>query len=170
MIKLDSTSLLRRSLAEPAPRELITTIAEKSRVIPISHARHMRGWHPVRPNHSQVPFESRLEAKFISEVAQFPQFRAIRSQPITALYTYDGRQGRYTPDFLLELSSVPTSLADLGFGKRTYVEIKPFTRALKDKDRLARKFSALRQATGLPVILVTDLDLRELALVLRHEA
>lgn len=170
MIMLSTSSDLRRSLAEPVSTAFNYKLSDKPRVIPISHARHMRGVHPVRFDHPAVPFESRLESQFISYLASLREFRSIRSQPITVNFVGETNAKRYTPDFLVELSSVPNELARLGFAKRTYVEIKPLARALHDKGRLMRKFSVLHQATGLPVTLVTDVDLRELFREVRHGA
>lgn len=166
-----TTKLLRASLDEPRNGPLFNSRpAECSRVIPVSHASHMRGWHPVRPGHPQVAFESRLESRLISALAHFPELRSIRSQPVTVLYHDGEMQRRYTPDFVVELAQVPLALRLLDFDRLTYVEVKPFEKALRQKERLASKFQALRQMTKQSVTLVTELDITELLQEADHAA
>lgn len=166
-----TTKLLRESLNDPLSSAITQSRpAPDRRVIPISHASHMRGWHPVRPGHPQVGFESRLESRLISALALFQELKGIRSQPVTVLYEDGGARRRYTPDFFVELSRVPLSLRLLGFQRLTYVEVKPLEKALRQKDRLASKFNALRQITQQTVTLVTDRDIAELLREVLHAA
>src|SRR3546814_11425382 len=64
----------------------------------------------------------------------------------------------------------PAELVRLGFGLRTYVEVKPFKYALRAEDRLVLKFAALCFARGCPVSLVTDWDLSPAIQGVQHVA
>lgn len=137
----------------------IQRILYDQRRVPLSYGRHMTGVHPARPDIGPVEFESQLEARAISLLARFTELAGLRSQPLTLVYRSRGSMLRYTPDFHVSLIRVPDELAVLGFERETYVEVKPWRRAAAQETLLARKFSALRQATGLPVVLLTDLDI-----------
>jgi hypothetical protein len=128
------------------------------RVIPISRGHHVRGRHPIRSNHPAVPFESALECSFLSAIAPLPCLLRVVSQPVTVFYSDHGRNRHYTPDFLLELSQVPDSLARLGFGIRTMVEVKPLELAQKFESDLVTRLRVLRCATFSSVSLVTKAD------------
>lgn len=137
----------------------ITRIDWGRRVIPPSRSTHVRGWHPVRPGHAAVPFESRLESKLISRLASYPELVRIRSQPVTIEYRHGERLTKYTPDFLVELESVPEELKALGFEEETFVEVKPLVRSLKVEHVLSRQFLALRAALTRRITLITDWDM-----------
>ena len=156
---MSSMNELRERLAAPQSPVIIEGILPEARRIPLSYGRHMPGWHPVRRCHPPVPVESRLEARVVSTLADVADVQKIQAQPVTIVYRLDGRIHRYTPDFLITLTQIPEPLEKLGFGKQTYLEVKPQRRALQAEHRLRHKFAALRQATGLPVVLVTDWDL-----------
>lgn len=152
---------LRKRLITDLPYEIqVEDIAWQRRVIPLSRSSHVRGWHPVRPDHPPVPFESKIEARLISDLASFPELVRIQAQPVTVFYRYTGRGYRYTPDFLVTLSSVPHELAALGFGLETFVEVKPLRHAVNSELKLSRQFKVLRQALQHQVVLVTDWDLK----------
>ena len=163
---------LRGRLAAPEkPLDIeILRAQEGVRVIPLSRSRHVRGWHPVRPGHPSIAFESKLEAILITRLACLPELVSIRSQPVTVNYRYAGTRGRYTPDFRVELSDVPRELDRFGFSRVTYVEVKQFKRAVRAEDELSRKFAAIRSACGSPIILLTDLDLSTSSWEVRHAA
>lgn len=152
---------LRAALAAaPVPDDChIARVEPDRRVIPISRGRHVRGWHPIRPDHPAVAFESKLECHLLTALARFDELVRVRSQPVTVSYTVQGTHYRYTPDFLVELSKVPNALARAGFARQTYVEVKPLRRALRVEPTLRRQFPVLRQATQTPVTLITDWDL-----------
>lgn len=154
---------------DPAQIEILR-VQPEARVIPLSYSRHVRGWHPVRPGHGSIAYESKLEATLITRLARFAALVSIRSQPVTVHYRQAGLRGRYTPDFLVMLSQVPAELAALGFGLQTYIEVKPLWRSLRNEARLARQFAALRTASGLPVVLVTSWDLSPESREVRHVA
>lgn len=137
----------------------IQGILHDGRRVPLSYDRHVTGVHPVRPDIGPVEFESQLEARAISLLARFTELTDLRSQPLTLVYRSRGSLLRYTPDFHASLTRVPDELAALGFDRETFIEVKPWRRAAAQEALLARKFSALRQATGLPVVLLTDLDI-----------
>jgi len=146
----------------------INRVEHGHRVIPLSRGRHVRGWHPVRPEHGAVPFESLLECRVLTAFTAFEEFVGVRSQPVTVFYPHDGRQVRYTPDFHLSLSEVPAELTALGFDRETFIEVKPLWRALRYESDLRRQFAALRTAMGWPVVLVTECDLPRMRQEIRH--
>lgn len=148
----------------------IERIEYEHRVIPLSRGRHVRGWHPVRRGHGAIAFESKLERDVISGLAGYPGLIRMKSQPITVSYRHHGGCYCYTPDLLVRLSEVPDELAALGFGHDTYVEVKPYLRALEQRDPLARKFAVLEAATDLPVVLMTELDLPSIHREIHHGA
>ncbi|TWI05725.1 hypothetical protein [Aerolutibacter ruishenii] len=137
----------------------IRRIEHDRRVIPVSRGRHVRGWHPIRPDHPTVAFESKLECRLLTALVRFAELRSVVSQPVTVSYTVDGTSHRYTPDFLVEFANVPDTLTWLGFTRRTYVEVKPLRRALNVEATLRRQFPVLRQAMQTAVTLITDWDL-----------
>lgn len=154
----DLSNLRERLLAHAEPCDVQGLLTD-ARTIPLSYSRHTPGIHPVRPDLEPVAFESKLEGRAISLLANFRELIELRSQPITLVYRSRGSLLRYTPDFWVRLSQVPSELEDLGFARETFVEIKPWRRAVAQESLLARKFSALRQATGKPVVLLTDMDI-----------
>ncbi|MCA0325120.1 MAG: hypothetical protein LCH89_05905 [Proteobacteria bacterium] len=167
----EAQSLRGRLAAPEKPLDIeILRVQEGVRVIPISRSRHVRGWHPVRPDHPSIAFESKVEARLITWMARLPELVAIRSQPVTVDYRFVGTRGRYTPDFFVELSEIPDELKQLGFARETYVEIKPLKRALSAESKLSRKFAAVRKACKCPVVLLTDCDLSQTSREVRHAA
>lgn len=160
MLHIRRVHALRSYLVEDrvSPPYSILKVRHDHRVIPLSRSRHVRGWHPVRPGHGAIGFESKLERRLIDALASYGELIRIVSQPVTATYREDGKTRSYTPDFLVRLHNVPFALAELGFGSQTYVEVKPYFEALKIRDRLSRRFAVLAEATGHPVVLITDLD------------
>ena len=170
MFHSEQVDRLREHLARTdIERWQIEQIKPDHRVIPPSRGHHMRGWHPVRPGHGAIAFESRLECRTISALVAFPELVRVRSQPVTVTYRDAGVALRYTPDLFVTLSSVPEELAGLGFGLETYVEVKPFGRALSTQDKLIRQFAALRSAMNLPVALFTELDLPRMRREVGHD-
>lgn len=141
-----------------------------TRQIPISRWKHMRGYHPVREGHEQIPFESRLEASFITLMAMLPELVSIKSQPVTVSFVHNGLKRRYTPDFSVTLSSVPAALQKLGFKRKTLVEVKPSDKAEKILATLATKFSALNVAIKIPTVLVTENTIASLLKEVGHGA
>jgi len=152
------SSLRERLLAHTEPCD-IQGLLPDARTIPLSYGRHTPGVHPVRPDLEPVEFESNLEGRAISLLANFCELIELRSQPVTLVYRSRGSLLRYTPDFWVRLSQVPPELEEFGFERETFVEIKPWRRAAAQESLLARKFSALRQATGKSVVLLTDMDI-----------
>ena len=148
----------------------IEAIHPARRVIPLSRSHHVRGWHPVRHNHSPIQFESKLESRVISALVGYSELIRIQSQPVTVVFRHEGRVRRYTPDFLVALTSVPQDLARLGFGLETFIEVKPLSRATVSEWELALKFSVIRDAMAQPITLITELDLAPTVREVRHGA
>lgn len=132
----------------------------RARRIPLSHGAHVTGWHPVRPGHGMIQFESALERDCIGFLARHSGFLRIRSQPITVTFAHAGRARRYTPDFLADFECVPDALAILGFALQTYVEVKYAQQAADDLDVVTARLDALRQSTGLPAVLLDERVIR----------
>lgn len=172
MLHIRRVHALRSYLAEDrigSPYSILE-VKHDHRVIPLSRSRHVRGWHPVRPGHDAIGFESQLERRVIDALTGYSELIRVASQPVTVTYHEDGMARSYTPDFMVHLHSVPFALAELGFGDRTYVEVKPYFEAMKIRDRLSRRFAALAEATGRPVVLITDLDSLVIDRGVRHGA
>ena len=168
---LDAYQLRAALAVAPVPEQChIRRIEHDRRVIPISRGRHVRGWHPIRPDHPPVAFESKLECMLLTALARFGELRSVTSQPVTVSYTVQGASHRYTPDFLVDFADVPNPLARLGFDRRTYVEVKPLHRALHIEAALRRQFPVLRQAMQTAVTLITDWDLTLSTREARHDA
>jgi hypothetical protein len=136
----------------------IEDIAFDKRVIPLSRSRHVRGWHPVKPRHGAIGFESKLECDTISALATHAELEGMRSQPVTVTYIHEAKRRVYTPDFMVYLSDVPTCLARMGFGSRTCVEVKPLCHAQTLQKKLSLQFAVIRRAIELPIVLLTECD------------
>jgi hypothetical protein len=81
------------------------------RRIPLSRRSHVTGFHGLPTG--AVEYESALERDFVLlTLFEDPAVR-VRSQPITLNFEHEGRQRRYTPDYLVE-----------GGGRFEVVEIK----------------------------------------------
>lgn len=132
----------------------------KARRIPLSHAGHVTGWHPVRPGHGMVAFESALERDCIGFLAGLPGFLRIESQPISVSVEWAGVARRYTPDFLVTFDPVPSELAALGFLERTFIEVKYAQQARADAALIRARLAALSVWTGLPAVLLDDTIIR----------
>lgn len=170
MLPIHEAQFLRERLAtnDSVAVATINRVEHGRRIIPLSRGHHVRGWHPVRPDHGAVPFESKLECRVLTALVAFEEFVGVHSQPVTVLYEHDGRRVRYTPDFRVSLSTVPAELAAFGFARETYIEVKPLWRALGLEAKLRRQFSVLRAATACPIVLVTECDLPRMRQEIRH--
>ncbi len=132
----------------------------RARRIPLSHGAHVTGWHPVRRGHGMVRFESALERDCIAFLASHDGFLRIESQPISIRFAYDGRERRYTPDFLAIFDQLPDAIAHLGFGLETYVEVKYADQAAADRDLLTARLCALSRETGIAAVLLDETVIR----------
>jgi hypothetical protein len=132
----------------------------RARRIPLSHGAHVTGWHPVRPGHGMVQFESALERDCICFLARHPGFLRIKSQPITISFEHAGHARRYTPDFLAYFESLPDVLVTLGLALQTYIEVKYAEQAAADRDLITARLDTLRRATGLPAVLLDERIIR----------
>lgn len=141
----------------------ISKLDPKGRRIPPSRGVHLRGFHPVRVGHPQICFESKLERNFISGMAAVSELHSIRSQPITVHYRWRGQARSYTPDFSVSLAGIPEVLRRLHFDHQTYIEIKPLSKAEALRDELIIKFRALRAATSMEVLLLTEFEVLAIA-------
>lgn len=132
-----------------------------TRRIPLSHGAHLTGWHPVRPGHGAVPFESALERDTITWLSQWPGFCRLVAQPVTIEYLHpDGRLAHYTPDLFVVFDPLPGALRTLGFGPETYIEVKGAAEAERLAERLSRLRAAVERECGRPWVLLTEREVR----------
>lgn len=108
-----------------------------------------------------VPFESTLERDFLSLIASWPCFHAVVAQPITVPWFDGDRWRRYTPDFRLELKTVPDPLSKLGYEAITFIEVKYAEDFQRDKDTIQARLNAVRTATEHPAIIATEHFIRQ---------
>lgn len=146
----------------------VIRVETRSRVIKPVKGGHVRGYQPLGAGRPSVAFESLLEKRAIRELAKFPELKSLVAQPVSVVYRIGGKERRYTPDFLVELSEVPPELETLGFGVRTLLEIKAAGLLAMDRERLELGVKALRAARQPPFVLLTDADLEAGALEVRH--
>ena len=132
-----------------------------TRRIPLSHGAHLTGWHPVRPGHGAVPFESALERDTITWLSQWPGFCRLVAQPITVEYLHtDGRLAHYTPDLFVVFDPLPSALQALGFGPETYIEVKYAAEAEQLAERLTLPRAAVERECQRPWVLLTEREVR----------
>ena len=132
-----------------------------TRRIPLSHGAHLTGWHPVRPGHGAVPFESALERDTITWVSQWPGFCWLATQPVTLEYRHaDGCLAHYTPDVFVVFDPLPSALRACGFGTETYIEVKYAREAAQRVDRLNQLRAAVERQTQRPWVLLTEREVR----------
>lgn len=132
------------------------------RTIPLSRRGHVTGWHPVRPGHPQIPFESRLERDAISWMAAAEGFGNIQSQPLTITFREDGEIRRYTPDFLVSFldGKKPSTLCGQIPWCCFLVEVKYERDWLLHQPRARHQIQAAIKATQHPLVVLTEHDLR----------
>lgn len=132
------------------------------RRIPRSHGLHVTGFHPIRPGHSLVQFESALECAFLDWLCAFGGLPTITSQPIQVSWLDDRNQWRkYTPDFLVQYQTdCPSKLGDLGFSSQTIVEIKYSDHAAQKLHEIEKKLDAVR-GQGYLALLLTEKEILE---------
>jgi hypothetical protein len=149
------------ALAVPPPSACAQILSADwgARKIPVSKGGHIRGHHPVRPDHDSVPFESLGECRAISLFAGIPEMERISAQPVTIQYRYGNRVYKYTPDFMLEWSEVPLEWRNRGFGKTSFVECKPLGKALSQVEKLSRNLAAIAALEKGPLIFLTEREL-----------
>jgi hypothetical protein len=132
-----------------------------ARRIPLSRRSHITGWHPVRPGHGAVPFESSLERDAITWLTHWSGFHRVVAQPITVEYLRaDGRRAHYTPDLWVTFDPLPGELQTLGFDTETYIEVKYAEEANRLAEQLTRLHAAVCQQTERPWVLLTEREVR----------
>ena len=140
----------------------IAAVSFGFRSIPLSRRGHVVGWHPVRPGHAQVPFESRLERDAIAWLAGQPGFASISAQPFTVWLSKDDGAGRYTPDFHVqfdyERNDSSNDRLPVG-GFLIEVKYEAEWRAAACTDQRAA-LSAAAQVVHAPIVVLTERDLR----------
>lgn len=136
-------------------------VGPSERRIPVGRAARITGYHPIRPGHGLVPFDSGLERSFLDCLVTLPGVVKVVAQPVTVKFAVWGDRRKYTPDFDVVLSHVPKCLEALGLRQpRFFVEVK-HTKLLDEcAQRLEWALTALRMATGIPVLLFTEHEIR----------
>lgn len=124
-----------------------------ARKIKPSHGRHVTGRFPLGKGKGSVPYESGLESEVIAMLLSYPGLVGLQAQPLTLEAWVGNTKVVYTTDFLVEYDPLPQSLADAGFGPRTFIEAKPLKYCNDEEVHL--KLNVLKAATGLPALLIT---------------
>ncbi len=153
--------------SDPAPTVVLTMglsdveVMPSERRVPVGRAARITGWHPIRYGHGPVPFDSSLERDFLNALVSLPGFKKVIAQPVTVHYAVWGEHHKYTPDYLVTMSEIPDCFAAVGITQTTFfVEVK-HTRLLDEcANRLECSLAALRMATGIPVLLLTEQEIR----------
>lgn len=96
---------------------------DPARKIKASHKMSFRGKFPSKKNKSSIHWESLLERDYIKVLEFDSMVEKYESQPIEIEYTYEGKNRRYYPDFLVTMTT----------GDEFIVEVKP-QRKLEDED------------------------------------
>jgi hypothetical protein len=105
-----------------------------------------------------VGYESGLERDVLLWIRPCAGLADVITQPFTVAGWICGSYRRYTPDYLVTHPEAHPHLRRLGFGPRTIIEVKPSAFA-KDVEVL-QKLCLARLVTGLPVVVITELDLK----------
>ena len=136
-------------------------VVPRQRKLGLGYGGKIMGFHPVRPGHGSVPYESTLERDLLPLLGGMNCLHRVVAQPVTIHFHYYGRRFRYTPDFWVWLSVVPPGLAAIGVSiTRFFVEVKPTERLAACQQDLDIKLMALRIGTGLSTILCTEMEIR----------
>lgn len=149
-------------ICEPSLPVALAKVCFGYRKIPLSRWGHVIGWHPVRPGHAQVPFESRLERDAISWCADLPGFERIEAQPFTVWASDEAGSLRYTPDFRVWLDSEAELSSHAGVLPATtfLVEVKYEADWEAQGASLRSLLSAASQVTHEPLVVLTERDVR----------
>lgn len=143
----------------PTDTAIVLSAAWAERKVPLSRGHNIRGYHPVRPGHGAIVFESLIERDTISLFASQPEVEKIVSQPVTIYYMFQKRRFRYTPDLMVVWRDVPSAWADRGFEKRTFIECKPHEKLDSLGEALTRSEAAMLAFEHGPRVLVTRREL-----------
>lgn len=121
-----------------------------------SHSSHLTGRFPLGRGRGSVQFESGKERDVMGWLTDYNGMRDLKSQPVTVQAWVNEEKLTYTTDIYVEYDPVPASLADLGFGHKTLIEVKPLKYC--DDERLHMKLYVMQLATGLPVLLISEIE------------
>lgn len=143
----------------PTDVAIVLSAAWAERKVPLSRGHNIRGYHPVRPGHGAIVFESLIERDTISLFASQPEVEKIVSQPVTIYYMFQKRRFRYTPDLMVVWHDVPPAWAGRGFDKRTFIECKPHDKLDAVAEALTRSEAAMLAFGHGPRVLVTRREL-----------
>ncbi len=107
----------------------------------------IRGRLRVGPDSPLVQFESAVERDFLKLCASENQVVQVISQPFTIKFrdTFSGKNGIYTPDFLVKFDSENKRTWGPSFQEQILVEVKPYQRLVKNRKKLIPKIHAARQ-------------------------
>jgi hypothetical protein len=152
--------ILENKIAEEAPsvRIDIKHVDWWSRCIPLSHGIHSTGYTRTWPGQALLPVESRLEHAILKALTTCAACTALATQPVTVHYLADFQPRSYTPDILAAYVCPTTRLLQCFL-----IEVKTTANAERHRFKLQERQRAILEATGLPLVVVTDSDLISLA-------
>jgi hypothetical protein len=128
-----------------------------SRCIPLSHGIHSTGYSRTWPGQALLPVESRLEHAILKALTECDACTALATQPVTVHYLADAQPRSYTPDILAAYVCPATRLLQCFL-----IEVKTTTHAERHRFKLQERQRAVLEATGLPLVVITDSDLKSL--------
>ena len=132
------------------------------RVVPNARCgRHRTGYVVTWPGQPLLKCESQLERRVLHALASNSACVGLATQPLTLWYRWNGRNYRYTPDILgifTPSSATPPTVR--------LFEVKPLARFAAFKTRLSRHSIALEKAVAMPLTVLTECAVGEIAEVL----
>ena len=116
------------------------------------------GFYPMRFAGSKrraiLPFRNTLEGAFLEWLRDCKMLQNVTAWPVTVRGTFSGVRRKFTPSYLVEIDPLSADLKHLGFGVRTFVDVKP--EIYQNNWDVQLSLEMLRLATGFPVYLATE--------------
>jgi hypothetical protein len=125
-------------------------LANPARKITNSNSKKNIGLFSSLKMQTGIWYESLIERDYMYLLETDPDVLSYHSQPLSIFYTFNHRQRRYTPDFLVE-----------GRHKKLLVEVKPASKVNSDKNlSLFRAIAPICEEKGWEFVVVTDAMIR----------
>jgi hypothetical protein len=128
-----------------------------SRCIPLSHGVHSPGYTRTWPGQPLLPVESRLEHAVLKALTTCAACTALATQPVTIHYLAGSQARSYTPDLLVAYVCHESKRLEFFL-----IEVKTTFDAERHRTKLDERQRAVLEATGLPLVVITDTDVRNL--------
>lgn len=125
-----------------------------TRSIPLSHGIHSTGYSRTWPGQALLPVESRLEHAILKALTACVTCTALATQPVTIHYLTNAQARSYTPDILAAYVCPESRNLECFL-----VEVKTSVHAERYRFKIEERQQAVLEATGLPLVVVTDGDL-----------